>query len=195
MPHLRLRPRPPRPWRRPRTPAGRRLAALAALLVAALVLAACQRDLAAAPVAAWTEADLAAVFDLAELGRDLSAAPDGEGLLLDGKLLSADLLARFPHLSMGRTHNLLRLGDDTLAAMAPDVAAFLVRAAPGELRARLAEHGLTPGDVRAAWNGAGVLDLAAVRAVAARLDAAGGRVAASGRGPGARLLADLGVAW
>lgn len=194
MRHLRLRSCPPRRPRRPLVPAVRRLAVLATPLVAAIVLAACQRDLAAVPVAAWTDADLAAVFDLAELGHDLSADPDGEGLLLDGKLLAADLLVRFPHLSMGRTHNLLRLADDVLAAMAPGVASFLVRAAPGELRSHLAEHGLVPADVRAAWNAAGTLDLAAVRAVAARLDAAAGRMAASGQGPGARLLADLGVA-
>ena len=199
-PPLRLRP----PRRRVRRPApapvgargGRTVRAfgLATIgLIASLVLAACQGGAAVAAPDAWTEAELAGVFDLSELGSDLAAAADGDHLVLDGRALPPALLARLPHLSMGRSLNLLRLSDDALSAMAPDVAAHLVRAAPGELRARLAAYGLGVADVRAAWGTAGALDLAGLRAVAERLDAQGGLQGAD-LGAGSRLLADLGVA-
>jgi hypothetical protein len=162
-------------------------------LLASIVLAACQGGASVAAPDAWTEAELAGVFDLSELGSVLAPAADGDHLTLDGRALPPALLERTPHLSMGRSLNLLRLSDGALAAMAPDVAAFLVRAAPGELRAHLAGYGLAVPDVRAAWGASGALDLAGLHAVAERLDAGTGpRVA--GLGMGARLLADLGVA-
>jgi hypothetical protein len=200
MPRPRPLTRPPSRRPRRRVPgasgarAGRALRgvrlALAGLLVAS-ALAACGGAPVAAPDA-WTEADLAGVFDLTELGSDLAMAAGGDHLTLDGRALPPALLARMPHLSMGRSLNLLRLSDDALSAMAPDVAAALVRAAPGELRAHLARYGLAVGDVRAAWGAGGELDLAALRSVAARLDGDG--VRAAGVGAGSRLLADLGVA-
>lgn len=196
-----LRVRPPRRQRRRRVAgpigarAGRpaRLLGLALLgLLAPLVLAACQGGASVAAPDAWTEAELAGVFDLSELGSDLVAAADGDHLTLDGRALPPALLEQLPHLTMGRSLNLLRLSDDALSAMAPDVAAFLVRAAPGELREHLAGYGLHVLDVRAAWGTAGSLDLAGLRAVADRLDAADG-VRVAGLGTGGRLLADLGV--
>lgn len=199
-PLLRVRParRPPRR----RAPAsgglwtGRtaRALGLAAIgLLASLVLAACQGGASVAAPDAWTEAELAGVFDLSELGSDLVAVADGDHLTLDGRVLPPALLERFPHLSMGRSLNLLRLADDALAAMAPDVAAFLVRAAPGELRAHLTGYGLDVPDVRAAWGAGGALDLAGLHAVAEQLDAVAG-VHGAALGAGSRLLADLGVA-
>jgi hypothetical protein len=193
-------PTPP-PAAAPRGPAAvgraprraRTLGLVATLIAATLALAACQGDATAAAPDAWTEAQIAGVFDLSELGRTLAIAPDGDHLTLDGRVLPPAVLARFPHLSMGRTLNLLRLGDDALAAMAPDAAAYLVRAAPGELRARLAGYGLALDDVRTAWGDAGVLDLAGLRATAAHLDAAEG-LRTTGVAPGTRLLADLGIA-
>lgn len=183
--HL-LRPRP--------VPRSRRRAAAAALAagLVAFALAACQSDTALAPEDAWTEAELAGVFDLAELGTALAPAPDGAGLLLDGRRLPPDLLERFPHLTMGRHLDLLRLAPDAFAAMAPRAAEFLVAASPTELRARLADYGLTVADVRAAWGAGGALDLAALHAIADRLDA--GLRPLAGPGAGTRLLADLGVA-
>ena len=199
-PLLRVRPARTRLRRRALAPIGARharaaraLGLAASALLAALVLAACQAGASVATPDAWTEAELAGVFDLSELGSDLAAAAEGDHLTLDGRALPPALLERLPHLSMGRSLNLLRLSDDALAAMAPDVAAFLVGAAPGELRAHLAGYGLTVLDVRATWGTRGVLDLTGLRAVAERLDAAdGARVA--GLGTGSRLLADLGVA-
>jgi hypothetical protein len=193
-------PTPP-PAAAPRRPAAtgratlrpRTLGLVAALIAATLALAACQGDATAAAPDAWTEAQIAGVFDLSELGATLAVAPDGDHLTLDGRVLPPAVLERFPHLSMGRTLNLLRLGDDALAAMASDAADFLVRAAPGELRERLAGYGLALDDVRTAWGEAGVLDLAGLRATAARLDAAGG-VQTAGVASGTRLLADLGIA-
>jgi hypothetical protein len=172
---------------------GRAFGLASVALLATLVLAACQGATSVAAPDAWTEAELAGVFDLTELGSDLAAAADGDHLTLDGRALPPALLERLPHLSMGRSVNLLRLSDGALAAMAPDVAAFLVRAAPGELRDQLAGYGLVVADVRSAWGVTGALELVGLRAVAARLDAADGlRVA--GIGAGTRLLADLGVA-
>jgi hypothetical protein len=189
------RPRPPVRGRvGARTGGAARALWLAALgLLATVVLAACQGGASVAAPDAWTEAELAGVFDLSELGSDLAAAADGDHLTLDGRALPPALLERIPHLSMGRSLNLLRLSDDALAAMTPDVAAFLVRAAPGELRDRLAGYGLAVPDVRAAWGASGALDLVGLRAVAARLDAEAG-LQVAGVGAGTRLLADLGVA-
>lgn len=191
----RRRPRP-RPRRRPRSPqAGpaRRGGLVLAALGALLVLAACQSGAGTPPSDAWTAADLADVFDLGELGGSLANAPDGDGLLLDGKRLPREVLAAFPHLTMGRSLNLLRLDDDALRAMAPAAAEFLLRAAPGELRANLARYGLDATAVRTAWNDRGALDLAGLRAAATRLDATGRGVAGAGVGAGTRLLADLGI--
>lgn len=164
-----------------------------ALAFAALALAACQ-GAGPAPTDAWTEVQLAGVLDLSELGRALTIAPTGDHLLLDGRVLPADVLERFPYLTMGRSSNLLRFADDALAAMSPEAQAFVLRAAPGELRAGLAGYGLEMADLRAAWADRGEVDLAGLRAVAARLDGAGLRSAAGRAGAGTRLLADLGVA-
>ncbi len=173
----------------------RRHGALAIVAFAVMwTLAACQSGAQLAPSDAWTEADLAGVFDLSELGVDLVAAPDGDHLLLDGRVLPAAVLAAFPHLTMGRSLNLLRLGDDALAAMAPQAAEFLVQASPGELRDRLARYGLDVASVRGTWGDAGTLDLAGLHAAAANLDARRRGLAPAGTGPGARLLADLGLA-
>ena len=199
-PFLRGRPTHRRPRRRAHVPVSARVGRSARVLglalisvLATLVLAACQGGTSVAAPDAWTEAELAGVFDLSELGNDLAAAADGDHLTLDGRALPPALLERLPHLSMGRSLNLLRLSDDALAAMAPDVAAFLVRAAPGELREHLVGYGLAVQDVRSAWGTTGALDLAGLRAVAARLDAADG-LHVAGLGAGSRLLADLGVA-
>jgi hypothetical protein len=176
----------------PRAVARRAGAALAAL-VAAAVLVACQ-GVATPPSDGWTEAQLAQVFDLSELGHELAIAPSGDHLLLDGRRLPPDLLASFPHLTMGRTTNLLRFGDDALEAMAPEARAFVLRAAPGELRARMASYGLGLGHLRAVWGDDGDLGLAGLLLLAADLDRASARIAPFGTAPsGARLLADLGV--
>jgi hypothetical protein len=167
-------------------------AAIAALLVA-MALVACQGAV-TAPADGWTEAQLAQVFDLSELGRELVVAPSGDHLLLDGRRLPPEVVASFPHLTMGRSSNLLRFADDALEAMEPEARAFVLRAAPGELRARLASYGLGLADLRAAWGERGDLGLAGLLVVASDLDRAGARTANSGTVPnGARLLADLGV--
>jgi len=181
------------PARRRRTGVRRVVLALAA---AAVALAGCQGVGGGAPGDAWTEAQVAQVFDLSELGRVLTIAPSGDHLLLDGRTLLPEVLERFPQLTMGRTTNLLRFADDALAAMAPEAQAFVLRAAPAELREHLAAYGLTLTDVRAAWAADGQIDLAGLRMVAARLDAAGGPTTSArqaGDAPGSRLLADLGV--
>jgi hypothetical protein len=165
-----------------------------AAFVAVLTLAACQSGAGLEPSDAWTEADLAGVFDLSELGSDLVAAPDGDHLLLDGRVLPGEVLAAFPHLTMGRSLNLLHLSDDALTAMAPRAAEFLLTAAPGELRERLADYGLDLAAVRSVWGDAGELDLAGLHATAARLDASAGGVGFARLGMGRRLLVDLGVA-
>ncbi len=170
-----------------------RWAVAAALAAAAVILAACQGAPAGAMPDAWSEAELSRVFDLAELGRELTIAPSGDHLLLDGRALPPEVLERLPHLTMGRSTNLLRFADDALEAMSPDARDFVMRAAPGELRARLAGYGLGMPDLRAAWGDGGELGLAGLRAVAARLDAGAARVGVAGAA-GARLLADLGVA-
>ena len=168
-----------------------------ALVGATLALAGCQGLGGGAPGEAWSEEQIAQVFDLSELGRSVTIAPSGDHLLLDGRALPPEVLERFPHLTMGRSTNLLRLADDALAAMSPEARAFVVRAAPGELRARLSAYGLTPSDLHAGWAASGEIDLAGLRAVAARLDGAAGAsrtVRGAADPPGARLLADLGVA-
>jgi len=167
----------------------------AALAAATVILAACQGGPASTMSDAWSEAELARVFDLAELGREVTVAPSGDHLLLDGRALPPEALERLPHLTMGRSTNLLRFADDALEAMAPDARDFVMRAAPGELRARLAGYGLGMPDLRTAWGERGQLDLAGLRAVAARLDVGVARVGVGVAGAaGARLLADLGVA-
>jgi hypothetical protein len=198
---------PPKPENRPPTAGGgprpgivaarepRR--ALLALVAAALVLAGCQGVGGGAPVEAWTEAQIAQVFDLSELGRSLTVAPSGDHLLLDGRALPPEVVERFPHLTMGRTTNLLRFSDDALAAMSPEAHAFVLRAAPTELRARLAAYGLAVTDLHGGWAATGQIDLAGLRTVAARLNGAAdatGTVRATADSPGSRLLADLGVA-
>jgi len=171
--------------------------AVLALAAAAVALAGCQGVGGGAPGDAWTEAQVAQVFDLSELGRVMTVAPNGDHLLLDGRALLPEVLERFPHLTMGRSTNLLRFADDALAAMAPEAQAFVLRAAPAELRQHLAAYGLSLADVRGAWAANGEIDLAGLRTVAARLDAAVGRATSArqaGDAPGSRLLADLGVA-
>lgn len=165
-------------------------ATLAAAL--ALVLTACQSLPDAVRVNAWTEADLAGVFDLSELGSTLSIAPTGDHLLLGDRVLPAEVLERFPHMTHGRSHNLLRLSADALLAMAPDAATFLIQAAPAELRAQMSGFGLSLSDLRQAWGSTGELDLAGLLAAAERLDRASARTA-SGTGHGTGLLEALGV--
>jgi len=170
---------------------------LLALVAVAFALAGCQGVDGGAPGEAWSEKQLAQVFDLSELGRSVTIAPSGDHLLLDGRALPPEVLARFPQLTMGRTTNLLRFADDALAAMSPEAQAFVLRAAPAELRARLAAYGLTVSDLHAGWAASGQIDLAGLRKVAARLDDAAGAadaVHATAGSPGDRLLADLGVA-
>ena len=171
--------------------------ALLALAAATLAVAGCQGVGGVPPTGAWTEAQVAQVFDLSELGRSLTIAPSGDHLLLDGRALPPEVLERYPHLTMGRTTNLLRLADDALAAMTPEAQAFVLRASPAELRARLAAYGLAVSDLHADWAASGELDLAGLRTVAARIDGAAAATTAArpaADAPGRRLLADLGVA-
>jgi hypothetical protein len=185
--------------RRPLPRAARRGWVVAAFALAAVVLAACQSGGVTVPGDGWSEAQLAQVFDLSELGRELTIAPEGDRLLLDGRTLPPEALAAFPHLTMGRSTNLLRFADDALEAMSPEARAFVLRAAPGELRGRLQGYGLGLDDLRHAWGDHGRLDLSGLIAVAARLDqaptSAASRLATTGAAmsAGARLLADLGV--
>ncbi len=205
VPPARSENRPPTAGSGPRPRRGRRghlgsrrpRRALLALVAATLALAGCQGVGGGAPSKAWTEAQVAQVFDLSELGRSLTIAPSGDHLLLDGRALPPEVLERFPHLTMGRTTNLLRFSDDALAAMSPEAQAFVLRAAPGELRARLSAYGLAMSDLHAGWAASGQIDLAGLQTVAARLNGAAGATSAAratADAPGARLLADLGVA-
>lgn len=194
--------RPPAARRGPRRRRGRVAVrgtrrALLALVGASLALAGCQGVGGGAPGEAWTEAQVAQVFDLSELGRSLTIAPTGDHLLLDGRALPSEVIGRFPHLTMGRSTNLLRFADDALAAMSPEAQAFVLRAAPGELRAQLSRYGLAVPDLHAGWAASGEIDLAGLRTVAARLDGAAEAsrvVRGAADSPGTRLLADLGVA-
>lgn len=200
---------PPKPENRPPTagsgPRSRRgrgavrrpRRVLLALVAATFALAGCQGVDGGAPGEAWSEKQIAQVFDLSELGRSLTIAPSGDHLLLDGRALPPEVLGRFPHLTMGRTTNLLRFADDALAAMSPEAQAFVLRAAPAELRARLTTYGLQVSDLHAGWAATGQIDLAGLQSVAARLDGAAGAtdaLRATADSPGDRLLADLGVA-
>lgn len=159
-----------------------------------LLLAACQSP-PRTTGDAWTVTDLAEVFDLGELGATLAVAPSGDHLLLDGRPLPAEVLGAFPHMTHGRTSNLLRLADDALLAMAPEVATHLLLASPTELRAHLDEFGLSLPDLRRAWGSRGELDLAGLVQVADGLDrlAAGQAALGAAGGAGARLLDVLGV--
>jgi hypothetical protein len=171
-----------------------RLALLAGVAVG--VLAGCQDGVggAAGPAPAWTEAEIAAVFDLSELGR-LSAAPSGDHLMLAGRALPAAVVERFPHLTIGRGTNLLAFDDDALAAMSDDARRLVEHAAPGELRAMMREHGLTMEDVHAAWTLRGRIGLGELFAVAERMDGRSVEPSATdGIAAGARLLDALGVA-
>jgi len=175
----------------------RRRIALAAIVgVLAAGLAACQDGGRGGPAALpWTEAEIAAVFDLSELGR-LSLAPSGDHLLLADRPLPAAVVERFPHLTIGRATNLLAFDDDALAAMSDDARRLVEHAAPGELRALMRDHGVTMRDVHDAWTRRGRIGLQELFEVASRLDGRAGaaRLAGSGAGDGSRLLEALGVA-
>jgi hypothetical protein len=158
-------------------------------------LAACQEGISGtSAAAAWTEAEIAAVFDLSELGR-LSVGPSGDHLLLAGRALPAAVIERFPHLTIGRSTNLLAFDDDALGAMSDDARRFVEHAAPGELRTMMRAYGLTMRDVHDAWTERGRIGLDELFAVAVRLDDRHGasRNAATGAA-GASLLDALGVA-
>jgi hypothetical protein len=172
---------PPRRWR-----------GIVAALMVPLVLVACQGNPPIGGSIAWTYADLGLLFDLSELGTSLTIDPESSTLMLDGRPLPADVLESFPHLTMGRRYNLLRLSQEALDAMAGEARQTLVQASPSELRAYLAEYGLTMGDLRAAWGSDGELTLLDLQVIAAALDAqsAGlGTAAAHGQ----RLLDALGI--
>jgi len=172
----------------------RRAVAPFALLLAFALLAACQETPSRSQTA-WTAAELAGVLDLSELGRDLTADAEAGSLVLEGRPLPADVLERFPHLTMGRSKNLLRLAPDVILAMQPEARDLVLLASGHELRDRLADYGLTVADVQAAWGAGGEIDLAALRDLAARLDDRSIASASTAAvPPGSRLLLDLGVA-
>jgi hypothetical protein len=173
--------------------APRRWRGIAIALLAPLLLVACQGNPPSGGNAAWTYADLGSIFDLSELGAALTIDAETSTLMLDGRPLPADVLESFPHLTMGRSYNLLRLSEDALDAMASEARQSLVHASPSELRAYLDDHALTMEDVRAAWGSDGELTLLDLQRVAAALDAQSeGLGTASSRGQ--RLLDTLGIA-
>lgn len=169
-----------------------RWAGIGAALLATSLLAACQGGAPANPGLVWTTAELGQVFDLSELGRSLTIDPESSTLLLDGRALPPDVLEAFPHLTMGRSYNLLRLSQETLDAIAGEARLALVHASPSELHAYLAAFGLTIADVRAAWGSDGELTLAGIYQVAASLDAQPAAIGTA-TDPGQRLLDALGI--
>jgi hypothetical protein len=183
---------PVQPVLRPRPPQRFAKGVLAALVLTAAfaLLAACEQT-PAASVRPWSVAEIAGVFDLAELG-SLTADPIARTLVLDGRPLPADVLERFPHMTMGRSKNLLRLAPDVILTMDPLARDFVLQASPDTLRDRLADYGLSVADLHAAWADGGDVDLDALHAIAARLDATVSTANAAAPA-GTRLLADLGV--
>lgn len=194
----------------PRPTAATVRGAIGALAVA-LLLGACAADPdpvpAATPSAApWTAAELDPVFDLTELGVDLSIDDVTGGLVLDGRPLPAALLAERPYLTMGRDHNLLGISDPALLAMHPDAARLLRLADADELRTLLASYGIDPRRLAAARRDDGVVSRAEIEALAARMDAETstavpaatvtgslGAPSPDREAPGRRLLRDLGL--
>jgi hypothetical protein len=162
-----------------------------ALLALSLVLAACRGDTTTNLPAAWTTADVSQIFDLSELGSSLTVDAETSTLLLDGRPLPADVLAAFPYLTMGRSHNLLRLSQDVLDAMDGGARLALLHATASELHAHLAEFGLSVADVQGAWGSDGELTLTTLRRIAEQLDSQTGVGIAADRGQ--RLLETLGI--
>lgn len=170
---------------------------LAPLALVPLLLAACSDRLPSGLIVPWSSAELSAVFDLTELGASLSVDAERGTLMLSGRPLPAEVIEALPHLSMGRTHNLLRFSDDLLEAIDGDVRFALTHAAPSELRAYLSDYGLTMGDLQRAWRDQGEVGWGALQQVVAQLDASSGLQAlqaGSALSAGQRLLADLGLA-
>lgn len=169
-----------------------------ALLIVAslsLLLAACgqgEND-ATATLPAWTTEELSNVFDLSELGTDLTV--QNEHLVLDGKLLPPDLLTSMPHLTMGKRMNLLKLDDDTLEAMSDEAAYRLKHASPEQLREFMAMYGITTSMLQAAWQDDGRIGLAEIHTAATELNETTlSSAAAEGALPaGTTLLHDLGL--
>lgn len=174
----------------------RRVLWLWPLALAVLFLSACSEGVVQTSVRPWSSSELEAVFDLSELGPSLSVDAERGTLVLAGRPIPAGLLEAMPYLTMGRTHNLLRLADDVLLAMDGDVRYQLTQASPAELRNYLSDYGLTMKDLQRAWRAAPEVGLGALYSAAAELDARSHRSAlgvATVGGAGQRLLSDLGL--
>jgi len=101
------------------------------------------------------------------------------------------VLSSFPHLTMGRSRNLLRLSQDALDAMSGEARLALLHASASELHDHLTDFGLSVADVQAAWGDEGELTLSGLEQAAARLDSESGVGIADARGQ--RLRAALGI--
>jgi hypothetical protein len=94
----------------------------------------------------WSKGEIEAIIDLKELG---IMARDAEGYLtIGGKRLTpetADLR------SYGKSYNLLRLSDDALNSLNPQVADALFNGNTEQIKTAMQQYGLTPSDFQTAW--------------------------------------------
>ncbi len=116
---------------------------LAAIALAAS-LASCQST--QAPMY-WSTSEVEAVLDLKELG---AMAYDAEGhLTIGGKRLTLETANLR---SYGRSYNLLRLSDDALNSLEPQVADALFNGNAEQIKTAMQTYGLNSSDFATAWS-------------------------------------------
>lgn len=98
----------------------------------------------------WTIEEVLHAFDLTELG-SLQLSEDGTEMLLGGRSVPEEIVPFLPK-SYGRSGNLLRLDDDVLLKLSPEVWQFVMFASADELRAAMAEYGVTREMLSDIWN-------------------------------------------
>ena len=139
----------------------------------------------------WTKEEVLHAFDLTELG-GLQLSEDGTETLLGGRSVPEEIVEFLPK-SYGTSLNLLRLDDDVLLKLSPEVWQFVMFASADELRAAMAEYGVTREVLSDVWNVNERVSLNMLHDFALALNTSPSLQTSSGNA-GDRLLQALGLA-